>query len=121
MNTNTKNEARILSMHEIKKLPPATVIYRMAVDTITEEMIDGFDFPPEYLGVNYVFITPCMICQNGDNGYLVGGDESGYFDSSFADNLDGYLHWDSMPSVEQIHQYGITEEEFNDIPEYSAS
>lgn len=113
MNTNTKNEARILSLDEIKKLPPATVIYRMWISTITEEDITNWEMAPDNLGKKWTSIAPAMICESGDNGYLVGGNEAGTFDSYFANNLDGDLYWDSMPTVEQIHQYGITEEEYN--------
>lgn len=106
-------ETRILSMEEIKKLPPATVIYRMSIGTITEEEIVSMDFSPENLGVSYAFITPAMICESGADGFLVGGNEGGTFTSYFADNLDGDQYWNCMPSTEQIHQYGITEEEYN--------
>ena len=81
MNTITKNEARILSLEEIKRLPQATVIYRMTVDTITEEEIAGNEFSSECLGISYAFITPAMICESGEDGYLVGGNEAGTFDS----------------------------------------
>ena len=113
MNTIEKNEARILTLDEIKKLPPATVIYRMYIGTITKEEIDVMEFPAENLGVSYAFICPAMICESGEDGYLVGGDSSGSFDSYYADNLDGDQYWNSMPTIDQIHQYGITEEEYN--------
>ena len=113
MNTIEKNEARILTLDEIKKLPPATVIYRMYIGTITKEEIEGNEFPAENLGVSYAFICPAMICESGEDGYLVGGDESGWFDSQYANNLDGDQYWDSRPTIEQVHQYGITEEEYN--------
>jgi len=113
MNTIEKNVARILSLDEIKRLSPATVIYRMSVGTITEDEIQSNDFPSEALGICYAFITPAMICESGDNGFLVGGDSGGTFDSYYADNLDGDQYWDSRPTIEQVHQYGITEEEYN--------
>lgn len=113
MNTIEKNEARILSLDEIKRLSPATVIYRMSIGTITKEEIEGMEFPGDCLGLSYAFITPAMICESGDNGFLVGGDSGGTFDSYYADNLDGDQYWDSRPTIEQVHQYGITEEEYN--------
>ena len=113
MNTIEKNEARILSLDEIKKLPPATVIYRMSITTIDEKDIADWEMSPEYLGVKWTCIMPAMICESGDNGYVVGGDDGGYFCSYYADNLEGDQYWDSRPTVEQTHQYGITEEEYN--------
>ena len=113
MNTIEKKEAKILSLDEIKKLSPATVIYRMDIGTITKEDIENNEFPSVCFGLSYAFITPAMICESGEDGYLVGGDSAGSFRSYYADNLDGDLYWDSWPTVEQIHQYGLTEEDFN--------
>lgn len=113
MNTIEKNEARILSLDEIKELPPATVIYRMSIGTIDKKEIEGMEFPADCLGVSYAFITPAMICESGEDGYLVGGDSGGWFSSYYSDNLEGNQYWDSRPTIEQIHQYGITEEEYN--------
>ena len=93
--------AKKLTLNEIKALSRGTVLWA-EFDDLTDE------------GIVWYALDPVVICQEGENGCLIGGNKDSIIDRDINDDLlENLSLWTSEPNKEQLA--GITEQEYNDL------
>ena len=102
--------AKQLTLQELKELPRATVVW---VELRFKE--DN--------GILWHAVEPGMIISSGDDLFIVGGGEGGYFahDIAESDDISNWFlenaFWNQEPTEDQV-KYGLSEKEFNEMPEF---
>ena len=90
--------AKKLSIEEMKALPFASVIWRN-LTTVNDN------------GITFYVNSPCLVCDVGDNLYLVGGDSAGSFEYGIEDilNDESISFWNGEPRKDQLTGISISE------------